>query len=123
MGELKDALAHGNPAIRIVNKQPDLQAIKERGESLAFLLYLNKETWIKDSHVLEADVRNTHNFAHGMAASLVRMGSNLVHHVVAQPAHTKPIDLVLVHENETSKGGCSVRSPLALWRCFRRLLT
>ena len=42
--ELKDALAHGNPAIRIVNKQPDLQAIKERGESLAFLLYLSSVT-------------------------------------------------------------------------------
>ena len=68
-------------AIRVVDTMPDVQAIKKNGESAAMLLYLNKDTWVEHSEVLERDV---------------------------QAARKLPADLkvILVHENDKEKGGC-----------------
>ena len=79
--ELVISMASNGAAIRVVDTMPDVQALKERGESAAMLLYLNKDTWIEQSEVLERDVR---------AARKLRTA----------------LKVVLVHENDKEKGGC-----------------
>ena len=79
--ELMISMASNGAAIRSVNTMPDVKALKERGESAAMLLYLNKDTWVEHSEVLERDVR---------AARKLQAG----------------LKVVLVHENDREKGWC-----------------
>ena len=79
--ELVISMASNGAAIRVVDTMPDVQALKENGESAAMLLYLNKDTWIQQGEVLERDVRA----ARKLQADL---------------------KVVLVHENDKEKGGC-----------------
>ena len=90
------------------------------GKSAVMLLYLNKDTWAARPSVLEHDVRNTYSFAHGLGAGLARMGSNM--RELARKGSNMwevgsggpggsaggadKIRIVLVHENDPSKGGC-----------------
>lgn len=69
--------------IRLVDSQPDVQALEGNGESAAMLLYLNKDTWVEPSEreVLERDVRSAKS-----------ADSNL--------------KIVMIHENDPDKGGC-----------------
>ena len=60
---------------------PDVQALRENGESAVMLLYLNKDTWVEQGEVLERDVR---------AARQLQAG----------------LKVVMVHENDKEKGGC-----------------
>ena len=81
------------------------------------LLYLNKDTWAAQPNVLEHDVRHTYSFAHGLGAGLVRMGSNM-RELARMGSNMRElgsggsaggadkIRIVLVHENDRSKGGC-----------------
>ena len=79
--ELVTSMASNDAAIRVVDTMPDVKALKRNGESAAMLLYLNKDTWVEQSEVLERDVR---------AARKVQAG----------------LKVVLVHENDKEKGGC-----------------
>ena len=78
--ELVASIASNGAAIRVVNLVPDVHALKDSGESVVMLLYLNKDTWVEQGEVLERDVR----------------------------AARKVIGLkvVVVHENDKEKGGC-----------------
>jgi len=60
---------------------PDVHALKDSGESVVMLLYLNKDTWVEQGEVLERDVRAARKL---------------------QPDLTT----LIVHENDTEKGGC-----------------
>jgi len=79
--ELVTSMASNGAAIRVVDTMPDVQALKENGESAVMLLYLNKDTWVEQGEVLERDVR---------AARKVQAG----------------LKVVVVHENDKEKGGC-----------------
>jgi len=68
-------------AIRVVDSMPDVQALRDNGESAAMLLYLNKDTWVDQGEVLERDVRA----ARQLQADL---------------------KVIMVHENDKEKGGC-----------------
>ena len=118
--ELATAVAGGAESIRVVTRKPYLKALEGNGESVAMLLYLSKETWVEpnQSKLLERDVRLTNNFAHGFAhelggglvGGLVRMGSNLAEGinktVGSADARKQVVQLVMVHENDPSRGGC-----------------
>ena len=126
--ELAAAMAGGEQMIRVVTRKPDVKALEGNGESVAMLLYLNKETWVEPNQgkLLERDVRLTNNFAHGFAhelgaglarvgsnmgvGGLVRMGSNLTEGinktVGSAGAKKQVVQLVMVHENDPSRGGC-----------------
>ena len=112
--ELKHALASAGDAIQVVERQPDVQVLEAEGKSVVMLLYLNKDTWA-EPRALEHDVRATHNFAHGLGASLVRMASNMrelrrmgssLEKRGSGAASTNKIRIVLVHESDPAKGGC-----------------
>ena len=77
--EFKDALAGGGDAIQVVERRPDVRALEAQGKSATMLLYLNKDTWAAQPGVLERDVR-----------SATRLG----------------LKIVMVHENDKTKGGC-----------------
>ena len=79
--ELVTAMASNGAAIRVVDTMPDVQALKENGESAVMLLYLKKDTWVEQGDVLERDVR---------AARTRRAG----------------LKVLVVHENDEEKGGC-----------------
>ena len=79
--ELVTSMARNGAAIRVVDTMPDVQALKEKGESAVMLLYLNKDTWLEHGEMLERDVR---------AARKVQAG----------------LKIVMVHENDKEKGGC-----------------
>ena len=79
--ELVASIASNGAAIRVVNLVPDVQALKDSGESVVMLLYLNKDTWVEQGEVLERDVRAARKL---------------------QPDLTT----LIVHENDTEKGGC-----------------
>jgi len=79
--ELVSSMASDDDAIRVVNSMPDVQALKDDGESAIMLLYLNKDTWVRQGEVLERDVR---------AARKLQPG----------------LKIVMVHENDKEKGGC-----------------
>ena len=79
--ELMISMGSNGAAIRVVDTMPEVKALKENGELAAMLLYLNKDTWIQQGEVLECDVRA----ARKLQAAL---------------------KIVLVHENESEKGGC-----------------
>ena len=79
--ELVTSMASNGAAIRVVDTMPDVQALKDDGESAIMLLYLNKDTWVKQGEVLERDVR---------AARKLQPG----------------LKIVMVHENDKEKGGC-----------------
>jgi len=79
--ELVSSMASDDDAIRVVNSMPDVQALKDDGESAIMLLYLNKDTWVEQGEVLERDVR---------AARTLQAG----------------LKVVMVHENDKEKGGC-----------------
>ena len=79
--ELVASIASNGAAIRVVNLVPDVQALKDSGESVVMLLYLNKDTWVEQGEVLERDVRTARRL---------------------QPDLTT----LMVHENDTEKGGC-----------------
>ena len=79
--ELVSSMASDDDAIRVVTSMPDVQALKDDGESAIMLLYLNKDTWVKQGEVLERDVR---------AARKLQPG----------------LKIVMVHENDKEKGGC-----------------
>ena len=79
--ELVSSMASDDDAIRVVTSMPDVQALKDDGESAIMLLYLNKDTWVKQGEVLERDVR---------AARKLQPG----------------LKIVMVHENDKKKGGC-----------------
>ena len=79
--ELVTSMANNGTAIRVVDTMPDVQALREYGESAVMLLYLNKDTWVEQGEVLERDVRA----ARKLQADL---------------------KVVLVHENDKAKGGC-----------------
>ena len=68
-------------AIRVVDSMPDVQALRDNGESAAMLLYLNKDTWVEQGEALERDVR---------AARQVQAD----------------LKVITVHENDKEKGGC-----------------
>ena len=83
------------------------------------LLYLNQDTWAAQPRVLEHDVRHTYSFAHGLGAGLVRIGTNMRELARASSSlrgsgggagasagGADKIKIVLVHENDPSKGGC-----------------
>ena len=115
--ELEDALAGGGGAIQKVERRPDARRLDAQGESVAMLLYLNKDTWAAQPSVLEHDVRNTYSFAHGLGAGMVRMGSNM-RELARMGSNMRElgsggsaggadkIKIVMVHENDPSKGGC-----------------
>ena len=84
------------------------------------LLYLNQDTWAAQPSALEHDVRYTNSFAHGLGAGLVRMGTS-IRELVRTGSNMRElgsgdsgrsaggadkIRIVLVHENDPSKGGC-----------------
>merc|ERR1719181_2710936 len=108
--ELADALASGGHAIRVVERKPNALLLDAQGESVAMLLYLNKDTWAAQPSALEHDVRNTYSSAHGLGAGLVRMGSNMREvgsgGSGGSASGADKIKIVLVHENDPSKGGC-----------------
>ena len=114
--ELAGSLASGGAAIRVVGHKPNVQALNAAGESTVMLLYLNKDTWVKQSSELERDVRATNNFAHGLGGGLARVGSNMRElrrkaSSLQQPSSGGSegganIKIVLVHENDKNKGGC-----------------
>ena len=79
--ELVTSMANNGTAIRVVDTMPDVQALREYGESAVMLLYLNKDTWVEQGEVLERDVR---------AARQLQAG----------------LKVVMVHENDQEKGGC-----------------
>merc|ERR1719469_1691127 len=60
---------------------PDVQALKDNGESAVMLLYLNKDTWVEHGEALERDVR------------------------AARKLKTD-LKVLMVHENDEEKGGC-----------------
>ena len=68
-------------AIRVVDSMPDVQALKDNGESAVMLLYLNKDTWVEHGEALERDVR------------------------AARKLKTD-LKVLMVHENDEEKGGC-----------------
>ena len=74
-------MACNGAAIRVVHLMPDVQALKDSRESVVMLLYLNKDTWVEQGAVLERDVRAARKL---------------------QPSLTT----LMVHENDTEKGGC-----------------
>ena len=82
--ELVTSMASNGAAIRVVDTMPDVQALRENGESAVMLLYLNKDTWVEQGEVLERDVR---------AARQLQ-------------AMTTGLEVVMVHENDKEKGGC-----------------
>ena len=119
--ELEDALAGGGGAIQKVERRPDARRLDAQGKSVAMLLYLNKDTWADQASasVLENDVRNTYSFAHGLGAGLVRIGTNMRELARASSSlrgssggagasagGADKIKIVMVHENDPSKGGC-----------------
>ena len=126
--ELALALAGGQKMIRVVTRKPNVKALEANGESVAMLLYLNKNTWLEPNQgkLLERDVRLTNNFAHGFAhelgaglarlgsnmgaSGLVRMGSNLAEGinktVGSSEAKKQVVKLVMVHENDPRRGCC-----------------
>ena len=71
-------------AVQVVDEQPDVQTLNTTGEYVAMLLLLNKDTWVKHGEVLERDIR---------------------------AARAAGIKLVMVHENDKSKGGCDSAHP------------
>ena len=77
--ELLTAMARGGAALQVVDSQPDMQALQADGVSACMLLYLNKGTWVEHGDALEKDVR---------------------------AARAAGLKLILVHENDSSKGGC-----------------
>ena len=77
--ELVTSMASNGAAIRVVDTMPDVQALREKGESAAMLLYLNKDTWLEQGEMLERDVR---------------------------AARKAGLNIVMVHENDKGKGGC-----------------
>ena len=79
--ELVISMASNGAAIRVVDTMPDVQVLRENGESAVMLLYLNKDTWVEQGEVLERDVRA----ARQLQADL---------------------KIVIVHENDKEKGGC-----------------
>eukprot|EP00964_Phaeocystis_antarctica_P123593 scaffold87284_cov67-Phaeocystis_antarctica.AAC.8 len=79
--ELVASMASNGAAIRVVDLMPDVQALKDRGESMIMLLYLNKDTWVEQGEVLKRDVQA----ARKLKTSLM---------------------ILMVHENDTEKGGC-----------------
>ena len=79
--ELVTSMANNGAAIRVVDMMPDVQALRENGESAVMLLYLNKDTWVEQGEVLERDMR---------AARQLEAG----------------LKVVMVHENDKEKGGC-----------------
>ena len=81
--------------IRLVDTRPDLQALDASGESLAMLLYLNKDTWEgPQGDVLEKDVWD----ARGGAPE-------------ERGRRNHGIPIVIVHENDPAKGGCKRPAP------------
>eukprot|EP00964_Phaeocystis_antarctica_P120966 scaffold84692_cov66-Phaeocystis_antarctica.AAC.5 len=79
--ELVTSMASNGADIRVVDLLPDEQTLKNSGDSVVMLLYLNKDTWVEQGEVLERDVRA----ARKLKASLMTL---------------------MVHENDTEKGGC-----------------
>ena len=79
--ELVTSMASNGADIRVVDLLPDEQTLKNSGDSVVMLLYLNKDTWVEQGEVLERDVRA----ARKLKASLTTL---------------------MVHENDTEKGGC-----------------
>ena len=79
--ELVTSMANNGTAIRVVDTMPDVQVLRENGESAVMLLYLNKDTWVEQGEVLERDVRA----ARQLQADL---------------------KVIVVHENDKEKGGC-----------------
>jgi len=77
--ELVTSTASTGAATRVVDTMPDVQALKEKGESAVLLLYLNKDTWVEQGELLERDVR---------------------------AARKAGLKVVMVHENDKEKGGC-----------------
>lgn len=77
------ATATGDDAIHVVESVPaGVQAFTHNGKSAFYmLLYLNKDTWVKQGEMLERDVR---------AARMLQPG----------------LKIVMVHENDKDKGGC-----------------
>ena len=118
--ELTRSLASGSHVVRVVERRPNARLLDAQGESVAMLLYLNKDTWAAQPSVLEHDVRNTYSFAHGLGAGLVRIGSSLRELARTASNMREPgsvgsggsaggadkIRVVLVHENDPGKGGC-----------------
>ena len=118
--ELAEALASGGHAVRVVEQKPNAKLLDAQGESVAMLLYLNQDTWAAQPSALEHDVRYTNSFAHGLGAGLVRMGTS-IRELVRTGSNMRElgsgdsgrsaggadkIRIVLVHENDPSKGGC-----------------
>ena len=80
--ELMASMANNSATIRVVESQPDvMQALKANDESVAMLLYLNKDTWVEQGEVLERDLRTARDMHAGLK-------------------------IILVHENDKTKGGC-----------------
>ena len=80
---------------RVAHLKPDTARLALEGKSALMLLYLNKDTWIKDAKLLERDVRAARGLAQGRKLS--RMNSNLIRRMSASSSMVK---IVLVHENE-----------------------
>ena len=80
--ELATSMASNSATIRVVESQPDvMQALEANDESVAMLLYLNKDTWVEQGEVLERDLRTAREMHAGLK-------------------------IILVHENDKTKGGC-----------------
>ena len=70
--ELAASMANNSAAIRVVESQSDaMQALKANDESVAMLLYLNKDTWVEQGEVLERDLRAAREMQAGLKVILV----------------------------------------------------
>ena len=92
-------MAGGAADLRVVSAPPDVVALQRNGESVFMLLYLNEKTWVEQGAALEGDVRVAREGRIGLLGKMSRLGSG------DSPASTQ-LKIILVHENDPSKGGC-----------------
>ena len=118
----------GGDAVRVVHSKPDVLQVEANGEMAAMLLYLNKDTWVRHGEALELDVRSTHNFRqrpwsrlranfNNLGASIVRHSLNSVRmsgmlnqHGPEVSASANKMKIIMVHENDESRGSCEFAS-------------
>eukprot|EP00908_Phaeocystis_cordata_P010222 Transcript_21062.p1 GENE.Transcript_21062~~Transcript_21062.p1 ORF type:complete len:283 (-),score=92.94 Transcript_21062:195-1043(-) len=93
--ELASAMAVGDSMIEVTDVQPNAAQLARNGESAFMLLYLSKNTWVKDGRLLERDV-----WAARGGLGRHRSGRRM------SAASASSLTIILVHENDPTKGGC-----------------
>lgn len=87
--ELASAMAVGDSMIEVTDVQPNAAQLARNGESAFMLLYLSKDTWVKDGRLLERDV-----WAARGGLGRHRSGRRM------SAASASSLTIILVHENE-----------------------